>query len=290
MKYLLLSALVLSSSSIFAQFVKKSPLNESQLFDVFTNRVSFQRVDRENGIYYYESKPVSYASDLGGSGGEIILQPVISVAGISGETQFHLWVTYHPPLSPAGGTSFIRPKYLSFLTARQKVTLPLLYYHTTAEIPAGTPVSGLAPGTPSPLGESAYAVLTPEDLSGLAAIALEGINDIAVEAWEPTVVQKFQENTKARATANPDAAVRKRSISDYLDFQKNIGSSNTDYRSLNWGQFQPIMPPMADQRAVSLMLYGDSTHGVDTVQERLIPIIEMMDLYQALSNRSITMP
>lgn len=290
MKYLLLSALLLSSPSIFAQFVKRSPLNEPQLFDVFTNRVSFQRVDRENGIYYYDSNPISYTSALGGSGGEIVLQPVISVTSLSGETQFHLWVTYHPPLSPAGGTSFIRPKYLAFLTATRKVTLPLLYYHTSAEIPAGTFVPNLAPGQPSPLGESAYAILTPEDLSGLAAIALEGINNIAIEAWEPTVVQKFQENTRARALVNPDAPPQRRSISDFLEFQKTIGSTNTAYRNLNWGEFQPIMPPMADQRAVSLMLYGDSTHGIDTVQERLIPIIEMMDLYQALSNRSITMP
>ncbi|MGL5721366.1 MAG: hypothetical protein ACRCY4_03075 [Brevinema sp.] len=288
MKYGAFLLILLCSAQMSAQVGYRRPIpqNIEERRAFITNRVAMQRMDRETGVVTYDGYQTFFENQFNAPGkGQISLQPFITLNVITGQSDFHMWVGYRPPYGASGSAPIIKPKYLSILSAKHNLTLPLFYYNVS--FPTSDAV--LRPGVPSAVQESAYTVLSPEQLSRLMSIAYEGADDQAIEAWEPTATANRLRRQSQRARKEEELP-SKRSIEEFVAFQRQQGE-NASYRNLNWGVFSPPLPVMSDQLALSIVLTGDdAVIDMDIPQSQLTPILEMVDLFYAISNRSVPLP
>ncbi|MGL5253523.1 MAG: hypothetical protein ACRC9L_00620 [Brevinema sp.] len=286
MKYCFFLLILLCSTNIFAQigYQRQISTNIEERTIFLSNRISMQSIDRETSTITYDGYQTSFENiGAGPNKGQIILQPFVTLNAITGQSDFHMWVGYRPPYGPTGATSTIKPKYLSILSAKNKLTLPLLYYNVS--FPSSDAV--LKPGAPSAVHESAYTILSADDLTTLMSIAYEG-TESTVEVWEPTaVLNKLQQ--QASSFVNEEMP-SKRSIQEFVAFQQQQGQ-DTSYVSLDRGVFSPSLPIMVDQKALSIVLTGnDALVNIDVPHYQFTPILEMVDLFYAISNRTIEIP
>ena len=289
MKYGSFLLVLACSVEVFAQvgYQRPVPTGAEELENFLSSTVAMQRIDRETSTITYDGYQTTFENQPYTLGkGQIILQPFVTLNAITGMSDFHMWVAYRPPYGAAGSAPILKPKYLSILSAKHKLTLPLFYYNVS--FPTSDAV--LRPGVPSAVQETAYTVLSAENLTTLMSIAYEGKDDLAVEAWEPTATARNANRQALRPKVEQNELPSKKSLEDFIAFQREQGE-DPSYQRLGWGVFSPALPVMADQRALSIVLTGDdAVIDIDVPQSRIVPILEMVDLYYAISNRRIPLP
>ena len=289
MKYGSFLLVLAFSVEIFAQvgYQRPLPTGTEELQNFLSSTVAMQRIDRETSTITYDGYQTAFENQPYTLGkGQILLQPFVTLNAITGMSDFHMWVGYRPPYGAAGSAPIIKPKYLSILSAKHKLTVPLFYYNVS--FPTSDAV--LRPGVPSAVQESAYAVLSAENLMTLMSIAYEGSDDLTIEAWEPTSVANNLSQQSRRSRLEQSELPSKKSVEDFMAYKRERGE-DLSYQRLGWGVFTPTLPVMVDQKAISIVLTGDdAVIDIDVPQSRIVPILEMVSLYYAISNRSIPLP
>lgn len=243
--------------------------------------VAFQFVDRETGIYTYDTAPVIFEQQ--GNGG-LSLQPFITVRDYVSDAQLHMWVAYLLPFTPAGWVRTIKPKYLSIKTMRRAVLLPLIF--SDFRPPINKPAR---PGTLSDGKENAYTLFSSDDIITLLAMIYEG-RELPTELWEPYNVNQRLNELDKKQIPYENTPTRLQNISNFIAY-KAIGKENLLYEGFNWGQSTPNLPAMADQKSMTVSLIGEEDTVSWTVsQAQFSPILEMIYLHSAFDRGLLTVP
>ncbi|SFB94038.1 hypothetical protein SAMN02745150_01390 [Brevinema andersonii] len=272
---------------IWSQFSGKRELNSYDAQALQKKVIRFEYFDREHSSVIYDTLPYLIYSQ---NHGNLALQPFIKQNTITGDVDFQMWVIYFPPFDTTGWVSELNIDYLSFTTGRQRLTLPLLFQTFNP------PSFGEAiPGKASDAEEIAYAYLYPEDIDQFTSIYYE-TQETPVEIWEPYSIQKRLEELEKTKLEYITSENRWAEINAYRAYQDKRSaetgrSFNKVLKPLEFKKTDHVKPGAIAQRLVTITLHGSEFDvSWDVLQEDLWKVYEMIELYRAMSNRTLPSP